>query len=66
MVAGGMAGEEMLTPKEVRVKLGISKRTLYRWIKTGKIKAVVLPSGRIRIPREEVEKILRAAPSGGE
>ena len=55
----------MLSPKEVRVKLGISKRTLYRWIKTGKIKAVVLPSGRIRIPREEVEKILRATPSGG-
>lgn len=60
-----MTEAEMLTPKEVRIKLGISKRTLYRWIKTGKMKAIVLPSGRIRIPREEVEKILRASMSGG-
>jgi excisionase family DNA binding protein len=65
VVRKGMTEAEMLTPKEVRIKLGISKRTLYRWIKTGKMKAIVLPSGRIRIPREEVEKILRASMSGG-
>jgi excisionase family DNA binding protein len=65
MVKGGMSEEEMLTPKEVRLRLGISKRTLYRWIKTGKINAVILPSGRIRIPREEVEKILKTALARG-
>jgi excisionase family DNA binding protein len=65
MVKGGMTEEEMLTPKEVRLRLGISKRTLYRWIKTGKINAVILPTGRMRIPREEIEKILKTALARG-
>ena len=43
--------------------LRIDRRTLWKWIKEGKIKAVRLPSGRYRIPESEIRKILGG--SGG-
>jgi len=50
--------EELLRPKEVCRILGISYITLKRWIYNGTIKAVKTPTGRWRIPRSEVERIL--------
>ncbi|BAB67039.1 helix-turn-helix domain-containing protein [Sulfurisphaera tokodaii] len=50
--------KELLTPKEACDMLNISYRTLLRWINEGKIKAVKLNSGRIRIPLEEIEKVM--------
>jgi len=35
---------------------------VYRWIKRGWIKAVILPNGQIRIPKKELEKVLTALP----
>lgn len=39
--------------------LGVSKITVYRWIWEGKVKAIMLPSGRYRIPESELKKIKR-------
>jgi len=50
---------KLLTTGEVASRLGVSVVTVIRWAKKGKIKAVFLPSGRIRIPEDEVEKILK-------
>jgi excisionase family DNA binding protein len=49
--------KELLTPREAFDMLNISYRTLPRWVDEGKIKAVRLSSGRIRIPKKEIEKI---------
>lgn len=35
------------------------KLTIYRWIKAGKIEAVRLPDGRLRIVESKLEKVLR-------
>ena len=50
--------EKLLRPQEVCSTLGISYSTLRRWIRDGKIKAVRTPTGRIRIPKSEIERIL--------
>ena len=52
---------KMLTLRQTAEILNISTRTLLRWIESGKIRAVRLPSGRIRIPQTEIEKVLRGA-----
>ncbi len=51
--------EELLRPKEVARMFGISVKTLWRWQKTGLIKAVRLPTGKLRYPRSEVEGLWR-------
>jgi len=51
--------EKLLRPKEVCQTLGISYRTLLRWIDQGKIKAVKTEGGIYRIPYSEVERILK-------
>jgi excisionase family DNA binding protein len=35
----------------------VSERTLYRWIKRGWIKAIILPGNRIRIPQSEILRL---------
>jgi excisionase family DNA binding protein len=50
--------ERLLTSEEVCETLKISKPTLYRWIRRGWIRAVTLPGQRIRIPEEEIRKIV--------
>jgi excisionase family DNA binding protein len=42
-------------------ELSVSRVTIYRWCKRGVIEYVKLPSGHIRIPREEVEKLKQRA-----
>jgi len=44
--------------REVASILGVSRYTIYKWIKRGKISYVVLPTGRIRIPESEVKDLL--------
>jgi excisionase family DNA binding protein len=38
--------------------LGVSKRTLYNWIRQDKIEYVKLPNGHYRIPETEILKML--------
>ncbi len=42
---------------DVERELGVSRWTLYEWLKEGKIHGVKLPCGHYRIPKEEVEKL---------
>ena len=52
-------GGRLLKVKEAASILNVDRRTIWRWIKKGRIQAIRLPSGRYRIPEGEVVKILR-------
>jgi excisionase family DNA binding protein len=43
--------------RDLEVELNVSRETLYRWRRKGIIKSVTLPTGHIRVPREEVERL---------
>lgn len=55
----------LLTPKQARERLGVSRSTLYRWRKEGLITAYRLPVKRnpnmapCRYDPEEIEKLLK-------
>jgi putative resolvase len=51
--------EELLRPREVAKIFGISVKTLWKWQKNGIIKAVRLPTGKLRYPKSEVERVWR-------
>ncbi|NOZ28623.1 MAG: helix-turn-helix domain-containing protein [Chloroflexi bacterium] len=56
--------EEWISVREAARYLGVSPGTVRRYIKKGYIRAGRLPSGkRLRIPRSEVERILRSESS---
>ena len=38
--------------------LGVSRRTLSRWIEDGKVRATVLPSGRYRLHKVDLDAVL--------
>ncbi len=48
----------LLPPREACRRLGISYRTLKRWIYSGRIRAVRTPTGRWMIPESEIERII--------
>ncbi len=50
--------KEFLTVNETAILLGCSKRTAYRLIKIGTIKATNLSERMTRIKREEIDKLL--------
>ena len=51
------------SPREVQEMLGIGKATIYRWLYSGKIKAVKI--GKMwRIPAEAVEELLNTSGGG--
>lgn len=43
---------------EVSQIFGVSRQTVWNWYDRGQLPVVVLPSGRLRIAREEIERIL--------
>lgn len=45
----------MLSVKEFADLFGVTKRTVFRWIERGEVKAIKI-SGTVRIPDEEVER----------
>ena len=50
--------KELLRPDEVAAYLGISVKTIYGWIATGKLDAVkVGPSRLLRIKRDKAESM---------
>jgi excisionase family DNA binding protein len=59
-----MPGDQ-LTPKEAAALLGVSTMTILRYTATGKLKADRLPSGHRRIPRAEVERLIREGKGKG-
>lgn len=53
-----MSGRELMTMKEVAELARVSSSTISRWVSSGKIPAIVLPSGQIRFVREDIEAML--------
>lgn len=56
-------GEILLKPREAARMLGIHVLTLWRWAKTGRIRAVRTPTGRYLYPLSEIKRILGQLPS---
>jgi len=50
--------DELLTTAEAAKMLKVSQKTIDRWIRLGQLRAVRLPSGRYRVSRAEIEKML--------
>lgn len=48
-----------LKPKEVAKELRVSKLTVLRWIKDGKLSAMKLSENNFRIKREDVDKFIK-------
>lgn len=42
---------EYLTIRQAAAYIGVSRRTLYLWIKQGKVEFIRIPSGSIRVVR---------------
>ena len=53
-----MSMERLLKVKEAALILNVDRRTIWKWIKEGRIKAIRLPSGSYRIPESEVIRII--------
>jgi len=54
----------MLTVMEVARRLGVSRMTVYRWIKRGKLKALRM-DGTIRIEEEALNEFIEKAKERG-
>lgn len=54
---------ELLLPHEAAAMLRLDAKTLSRWHRAGRIRAVVLPSGHRRFWRSDVEAILGEGPA---
>ena len=54
---------DLLTTTEAAKMLRVSRNTVARYVRLGQLPAVKLPGtrGRVRIPREAVEKLLARA-----
>lgn len=50
--------KKLLSTFEAAESLGVHDQTIRRWITDGKLNAIILPSGRKKIPIEEIDKIL--------
>lgn len=49
-----------LTVAQVAEELGVSPRTVQRWVAHGDLEAVRLPGGRIRVPLPALQRMLLA------
>lgn len=52
-------GSDGMTPAQLAAELGVSRSTVYRWIRSDRIKVGWYPSLRWRVPQSEVDRIRR-------
>ena len=52
-----MEEERYITAKQAAKMLGVHPVTLYRWAKRGKIRYIKTPTGRLRYPISEIERM---------
>ena len=45
---------ELLTVSEAARRVHVTSATVYAWIRKGKLKPVRMPSGRVRIPEDQL------------
>jgi excisionase family DNA binding protein len=59
--------ERLLTARQVSERLGVCVETVLVWIRNGKLKAIKLPSGQIRISEAQLDTHLEewATPGRG-
>jgi excisionase family DNA binding protein len=50
--------KQLYRPDEVAALVRESRWTVYAWIRSGKLKAVVMPGGRLRIDRVEIARLM--------
>lgn len=55
-----------VTPDEVATEFRTTGRTVRRWIRNGKLKAVVLPGGQLRVPIQELSSLYCHIPEAEE
>jgi len=48
---------EAISVTELTTKLGVRRKTVYRWLKAGLVNGFRLPGGHYRIPLNELERI---------
>ena len=53
-----LADQPFLSIPETAKVLDVSQSSVHRWVKSGRLKAIRLPSGRRKIRRAEVDAIL--------
>jgi len=51
--------EKLYKLDEAAQMLSLKRLTIYRWVRAGRIKAVRLPDGRLRIAESELEKVIK-------
>jgi len=51
--------EKLYKLDEAAQMLSLKRLTIYRWVRAGRIKAVRLPDGRLRIAESELEKVVK-------
>ncbi|MBM4285822.1 MAG: helix-turn-helix domain-containing protein [Deltaproteobacteria bacterium] len=56
-----MLREQLLRPREVASRLGVSRSTVYRWFWEGKLNGVKLMGGPVRILESSVQGQLAEA-----
>jgi len=56
---GKSMDKKFLKPREAAKMLGVSRHTVYAWIRKGKLKAYKTPGGRMMVSREEVENLFK-------
>lgn len=54
--------EEYLTPAQVANLFSVDPKTVTRWAKAGKIKAILTPGGHRRYPKSEVMSYFKQEP----
>jgi excisionase family DNA binding protein len=53
--------EQLLTTKQVAFILNLQPVTIRRWIESGHLAAIRLPSGEYRVRQSEVDRVLGSA-----
>ena len=50
---------QLLTARQTAELLGVSTETILRWVRNGKLPAIYLPSGAVRIRETDLERKLQ-------
>lgn len=57
--------ERGVRPRDAADRLGVSPRTIRRWLEEGRIKGFRLPSGNMRVLESEIERIINGEAKAG-
>jgi len=58
-------GKELLRPDEAASILNVSRWTIYRWVKEGRLEATKIGRGSLRIFTKSVDRLIQEKRTGG-